>query len=307
MKETNEDLVVCFGEVLWDILPTGSHPGGAPMNVAYHLKTLGSRPVIISKIGADKYGEQLIDILAHHGVITEHVQVDFQLSTGLVYADVTNHQEVNYDIVFPAAWDFIEPKDEFTSLLQQAEYFVYGSLTSRNKISRNTLYSLLDIAKTNVLDINLRLPHYNQKDIQYLLQRSNILKMNEAELNLITAWIKPVQNIEEQMKLLQDSFDIETIIVTLGGDGAVILNNGSFSRHEGYQIIVADTIGSGDAFLAGFLHQKLQGSSVTEALDFASAVGAFVATRHGGCPAYSISQIHNLMNSSSTINLQTKH
>jgi fructokinase len=291
MKEINEGLVVCFGEVLWDILPTGSHPGGAPMNVAYHLKALGSKPVIISKIGTDKYGEQLVDILAQHGVITEYIQVDFQLPTGLVYADVTNHQEVSYDIVFPSAWDFIESKDEFTALLQQAEYFVYGSLTSRNKTSRNTLYNLLDIAKTNVLDINLRAPHYNQKEIQYLLQRSNILKMNEAELNLITAWIKPVQNIEEQMKLVQDWFNIETVIVTLGGDGAIIINNGSFFRHKGYQITVADTIGSGDAFLAGFLNRKLHGSTMAEALDFASAVGAFVATRHGGCPAYSIEQV----------------
>ena len=223
MKETNEALVVCFGEVLWDILPTASHPGGAPMNVAYHLKTLGSKPVIISKIGTDKYGEQLIDTLAQHGVNTEYMQVDFQQPTGLVYADVTNHQEVSYDIVFPSAWDFIEPKDELTSLLTRSEYFVFGSLTSRNKTSRNTLYNLLDSAKTKVLDINLRAPHYNQKDIQYLLQRSNILKMNEAELNLITAWIKPVQTIEEQMQLVQDWFDIKTVMVTLGGDGAVTI------------------------------------------------------------------------------------
>ena len=145
--KTNEALVVCFGEVLWDILPTGAHPGGAPMNVAYHLKALGSNPVIISKIGTDKYGEQLVDILAKHGVNTEYMQVDFQLPTGLVYADVSNQHEVSYDIVFPSAWDFIEQKEELTTLVSSAEYFVFGSLTSRNKTSRNTLYNLLDMPK----------------------------------------------------------------------------------------------------------------------------------------------------------------
>lgn len=305
MKETNDALVACFGEVLWDILPTASHPGGAPMNVAYHLNTLGSNPVIISKIGADKYGEQLIEILAQHGVNTEYVQVDFQLPTGLVYADVTNHQEVNYDIIFPSAWDFIEAKDEVTSLVSQSEYFVFGSLTSRNNTSRTTLYNLLDSAKTNVLDINLRAPHYNQKDTQYLLQRSNMLKMNEAELQLIANWIKPVEAIDDQMKLMQDWFDIKTVVVTLGGEGAVVLDNGSFHRHSGYRVTVADTIGSGDAFLAGFLHQTLSGSNMTEALDFASAVGAFVATQFGGCPTYNVAQIQDLMQSQSSINLQT--
>lgn len=305
MKEINEALVVCFGEVLWDILPTASHPGGAPMNVAYHLKALGNNPVIISKIGVDKYGEQLVEYLAQHGVNTEYVQVDFQIPTGLVYADVTNHEEVNYDIIFPSAWDFIEPKDELTSLVSQSEYFVFGSLTSRNKTSKNTLYNLLDRAKTNVLDINLRAPHFNQKDIQYLLQRANVLKMNKAELHLISNWIKPVEALEDQMKLMQDWFDIKTVIVTLGGDGAVVLHNGNVIRHDGYRITVADTIGSGDAFLAGFLHQTLSGMGIADALNFASAVGAYVATQFGGCPTYNVAQIHDLIHSPSSINLQT--
>src|SRR5215210_5874429 len=133
MEPSSQHRVVCFGEVLWDILPSGALPGGAPMNVAYHLKKLGTNPALITKIGTDDYGKKLVNILSDAGVTTEYFQVDYERPTGLVYANVNNHHEVVYDIVYPSAWDFIEWNDEFSALLQQAGYFVYGSLTSRNK------------------------------------------------------------------------------------------------------------------------------------------------------------------------------
>src|ERR1051325_5371876 len=147
METSPQPAVVCFGEVLWDILPSGPLPGGAPMNVAYHLKKLGNNPALITKIGIDDYGKKLVNILAESGVTTEYFQVDYEHPTGLVYANVNNHHEVVYDIVYPVAWDFIQWNDEFNKLLGQADFFVYGSLTSRNTESRDTLYQLLEIAK----------------------------------------------------------------------------------------------------------------------------------------------------------------
>lgn len=305
MDPTIHHEVICYGEVLWDILPSGALPGGAPMNVAYHLKKLGTEPALITKIGTDDYGEKLVNILSKDGVTTEYFQVDYHHATGLVYANVNNHQEVVYDIVYPSAWDFIEWKDEFTPLLKQADFFVYGSLTSRNKESRDTLYQLLDIAQKKVLDINLRPPHFNRSHTKYLLQKADILKMNEAELELITGWFSHYQSIEDRIKLTQERFDIETLIVTLGGDGAMVNDKGTFHRHPGFKVSVADTIGSGDSFLAGFINQLLNGSSVENALAFASGIGAFIATQPGACPQYEISQITALINSNSQQKLQT--
>ena len=108
MPDKNLNQVVCFGEVLWDILPTGATPGGAPMNVAYHLKKLGASPVLITKVGLDDYGKKLINILSESNLTTEFFQVDYDQPTGLVYATPNEHNEVVYDIVFPSAWDFIE-------------------------------------------------------------------------------------------------------------------------------------------------------------------------------------------------------
>lgn len=304
MEPSLQHEVVCFGEVLWDILPTGPLPGGAPMNVAYHLKKLGANPALITQIGLDKYGEDLVNMLSKSKVTTEFFYIDYEHPTGLVYANVNDHHEVIYDIVYPSAWDFIELKDEMIALVKNAQYFVYGSLTSRSKVSRDTLNQLLEVAQTKVLDINLRPPHFHRSDVENLLSKADILKMNIAELELITGWFSNFQTTEDRIKLMQDEFKIDTLIVTMGGDGALVNHKGTVHRHEGFKVEVADTIGSGDSFLAGFLHQLLIGSSVENALAFASGIGAFIATQKGACPDYEISQITNLINSNPSLKTQ---
>jgi fructokinase len=305
MEQPSQQQVVCFGEVLWDLLPTKALPGGAPMNVAYHLKKLGAEPVLLSKIGTDDYGKGLVDMLAENGLTTDFLQVDYTYPTGLVYAKPNEHNEVVYDIVFPSAWDFIEWQDDFPSIMRDAGFFVYGSLTSRNKVSRNTLYRLLEEPGTKVLDINLRPPHFNRIDVEYLLEHADILKMNIAELELITGWFSEFTTTEDRIKLIRDRFHIDTIIITMGGDGALVNDRGTVYRHEGLKVSVADTIGSGDSFLAGFLHQLLNGASTETALHFASGIGAFIATQHGACPDYQLSQITDLIQSASASKLQT--
>lgn len=297
--------VVCFGEVLWDLLPSKALPGGAPMNVAYHLKKLGTNPAMISKISTDNYGKGLVDLLEANAVTTEFLQVDYDHPTGLVYANPNEYDEVVYDIVFPSAWDFIQQQDEYIETTAQSKFFVYGSLTSRSKVSRDTLYQLLEVAKTKVLDINLRPPHFNRSHVEYLLEKASILKMNIAELELITGWFSPFTNTDERIKIIQDRFSIDTVIVTMGGDGALVNDKGIIHHRNGFKVTVADTIGSGDAFLAGFLHQLLNAANVKEALDFASAIGAFMATQQGACPHYTMSQITELIHSHSTFQTQS--
>lgn len=304
--ELKPSQVICFGEALWDIMPSAAVPGGAPMNVAYHLKKLGNNPALITRIGIDAYGEGLVNLLAKSDMNTEFFYVDYEHATGLVYAKPNEHHEVAYDIVYPSAWDFIEWKDEYVSLLQQAEYFVYGSLISRNKVSRDTLYKLLDIAKNNVLDINLRPPHFHRNHVEHLLNKANILKMNLAELELVTGWFSHFKTTDDRMKLMQERFDIDTLIVTMGANGSLVNYKGKFYRHNGFKVLVTDTIGSGDSFLAGFLHQLLLAAPIEKALAFASATGAFIATQPGACPVYDATDISVLLNASyATISQQT--
>lgn len=292
--------VTCFGEILWDILPAAELPGGAPMNVAYHLQKLGARPALISRVGKDDYGKRLLAMLEESGLSTDYVQVDDTHDTGLVYARMDEHHEMTYDIVFPSAWDFIRWQEVFPPLLEQSSYFIYGSLASRNEVSRNTLHRLLEEARTKVLDINLRPPHFDHAGIEYLLDKADILKMNNAELELVSGWYGEQQDREDQVKLLQERFGIDTLIVTMGGEGALVRESGTTYRHPGFQVKVADTIGSGDAFLAGFIYQKLKGAPVQAALEAACGMGAFVATRAGACPSYEPSEVTALIQSSAT-------
>ena len=282
---------VCFGEILWDILPTGAKPGGAPMNVAYHLQKLGLQAAMISRVGKDEKGEALLQILQQNGVSTDYVQHDPVHKTGIVNATLHETNEVTYEIVHPVAWDFIALEEGLTGLVNSALFFIYGSLAARDKTSAETLWQLVEAAQTKVVDINLRPPHFTQQVIEWLLESADILKLNEHELPLLTSWYSHLKQDDEQVRFLQDRFSIPTVIVTKGGDGAMVCNEGQLYSHPGYKVKVADTIGSGDAFLAGFLAKTKAGLSIDERLQFANALGAFIASKEGACPSYQASDI----------------
>lgn len=301
---TDAKKIVCFGEILWDILPAGAVPGGAPMNVAYHLRKLGLDPGIVTRVGIDDRGKKLIALLNENGITTDHIQLDYDIPTGIVNAAANEHGEMQYDIVAPAAWDFIALDDDTIELVKEASHFIFGSLVNRNSTSRNTLFTLLETAQQKVLDINLRPPHFNRYLVEDLLTRANTVKMNIAELELITGWFTTYKDITDRIAIIQDRFKIPRIIVTMGGNGAMVNIEGKLYQHPGYVVDVADTIGSGDSFLAAFLFKQLNNVDPKEALAFASALGALVASKTGGWPAYEINDIQKLAASRSASLIQ---
>lgn len=300
MERRNDHRVICFGEVLWDILPSGAVPGGAPMNVTYHLYKQDKNPALITRIGLDVKGKQLLDIFSDHGVCTDYFQLDDKHETGKVFAKPNEFNEVVYDIVMPVAWDFIEWNDEYAELVSSADYFVFGSLASRNKESKNTLIRLLENAKRKVLDINLRAPHYDRRIVEELLGKTDFLKLNLAELELITGWFSQHTSIDDRVRSLADKFQISNLVVTMGSDGAVLYIDGKIYRHPGFSVEVKDTVGSGDAFLAGLLSKLMENEKPQEALEFANGLGAFIATKNGACPSYLITEVHELIKEGTT-------
>lgn len=287
----NQFDAICFGEILWDVLPTGAKPGGAPMNVAYHLQKLGLQTALVSRVGQDEQGRGLLHLLEQSQVNTRWVQTDADHPTGVVNATVHPNNEVSYEIVHPVAWDFIAPEEGLEQLVSGARFFIYGSLASRDHTTASTLEQLLAKAQTNVLDINLRPPHFSKERVEKLLQSADILKLNEHELPLITAWYSQLKNSDDQVRLLQDRFSVATIVVTRGGEGALVCQNGTLVSHPGYPVKVADTVGSGDAFLAAFLAKTKAGASLEERLQFANSLGAFIASKEGACPAYELQEL----------------
>lgn len=282
----NNHDIVCFGEVLWDILPSGAVPGGAPMNVAYHAHRHKHAPALVTRIGNDKEGSNLLELFARYGINTRYVQQDAVYATGKVYAHLDGQHEVRYDIVQPSAWDFIEYEDDHAALLQQSAYFVFGSLACRNTTSEQTLFRLLEHAPVKVFDINLRPPHYRQPLLETLLEKADMLKLNETELANIGDWHNAGYTNEAKMQFIARRYHIPVIVTTLGPAGAILYAEGEILHQPGIPVTVADTIGSGDAFLAGFLHTLLNGGPYTSALVQANRLGALIASKRGACPDY---------------------
>lgn len=290
MEEINQQ-VVCFGEVLWDILPDSKLPGGAPMNVGYHLHQHNVNTGIITSIGDDEDGRELKRWFRERGINTEYFQVTSNHSTGKVYAFPDKNGNMQYEIVKPVAWDFIAVNQENEVLVNQAEYFVYGSLASRSSQSRQTLLKLLEYPVIKIMDVNLRPPHYDRELLMVLMLKADILKLNEDELSLISIWMNMGNDVKNNIKKIGEQLNIGTIIITRGANGALVFTAGRFYEHPGYKVVVADTIGSGDAFLAGFIVKIIEGFGVDQSLDYAARLGAFVASRKGGCPDYAIPEV----------------
>lgn len=288
--------IVIFGEMLWDMLPSGKQPGGAPMNVAIHLKNFGLNPAFISRVGTDDLGVELTDYLNRKGLSTEFVQIGETHLTGIVKVNLTDKTEVAYKIVQPVAWDYIQPDPRLDEVVAKSDVFLYGSLAVRNQQTKDTLYHLLEKAPLKVFDVNLRPPHYDRPTIEYLLAKADIVKVNEHELAIVAGWYGILPDPQTQMKFLVDKFKLQMICLTLGANGAMVLDRDGFTSQGGYEVEVQDTIGSGDSFLAMFLKHILAGSSVALALKNACAVGALVATYQGATPSISDIELEQFLN-----------
>jgi len=291
--ETNTNIpdIFCFGEVLWDVLPDGARPGGAPLNVAYHLTRLGLNTGVISKVGEDELGRELSSLIDSWGVDSRLLQVDHNYDTSSVIANVNDSNEVSYEILFPVAWDFVKPDKSIAAMLTPSTYLVYGSLASRNDVSRNTLMELLETDAIKVFDINLRPPHINKGLLKVLLSKADIVKFNAAELELMGHLFDESNGDEtHRVQFIQREFSIKEVIVTHGAEGAAYYRDGIIYSVPGIPIQVADTIGSGDAFLAAFIANHKLNTAPRQILERAVAMGAFVATKKGGCPGYEITE-----------------
>jgi fructokinase len=283
--------IICFGETLWDILPTGRMPGGAPMNVAIHLRYNGFSPVLISRLGDDALGKDLLKVLKAKGIDISYIQADSKHPTSEVKANISNNREVSYEIPDAVSWDYIAYDQQAAQMVAQSNLFVYGSLAARNNVSSATLTKYLQLARVKVFDINLRPPYYTPKLIGQLMTYADIVKMNHYELIEIMSWFGKISPQQQAMEYIRQRFNLDMVLVSRGSQGAILLNDKGFLEDKGFQVEVADTIGSGDAFLAAFLGKISKGVDPEKALEFASATGACVATRSGALPEFSERQI----------------
>jgi fructokinase len=291
--------ILCVGEILWDLLPEGAKAGGAPMNVAIHLRKFGLDIRFAGRIGDDPHGNDLKKYLEQQGLDTELLQVDDKFSTSTVAVHLESDGNiVRFEIVDNVAWDRIVLTEELRNAANKADVIIYGTLASRHSITRNTI---LDLVKSNnslkLLDVNLRAPFYNKEVVEELLESASIVKLNNDEIKIISGWHGKNYEEKQMAQWLSEKYRCEIICVTRGDAGALIYRNGNFFEHPGFKVDVKDTVGSGDAFLAGFIAKYLSGESLDKSLEFACATGALIATMSGATPAYSQDEIQKIIES----------
>ncbi len=292
MKKT----VLCFGEVLFDVFPTYKKIGGAPLNVALRLASLGINAQIISRIGNDASGKELLAFIEASNISTETLQIDQSLSTGEVLVQLDNQGSATYSINYPVAWDNIELTSLTCNATRNAEVFVFSSLVCRDERSYNSLQKLLKIANYKIFDVNLRAPFYSKELLINLMQQADFLKFNDDELYEISGYLKsPYASLEENIVFIAERTQTKSICVTKGRHGALHYYNQQFYFNNGYEVIVADTVGAGDSFLAGLISQLIDHVEPQQALNFACALGAMVASHEGANPKISNDSITKLM------------
>ena len=277
--------VICFGEVLWDIFPEGEKIGGAPLNVALRLKALGISTAIVSKVGRDLLGERLIKYVKEQGLVTQHIQQDTQFETGKVNVTLDQNGSASYEIAYPAAWDKITLQPPLEQEVAQADLFLFGSLATRDSVSKESLLALLKKARFKVFDVNLRAPHYTQSLLEELMLMADFIKFNDDELvEISTAMGCSEITLDERLSFIAKQTNTKQICVTKGGDGALLLFNNHLYDQKGFTVKVADTVGAGDSFLATLLEGLLTGKPPAIALENACAMGAMVASNAGANP-----------------------
>lgn len=289
--------ITAFGEILWDNLPTGKVLGGAPVNLLTHLAALGADCSVISRCGNDADGAALREAIRRKHVAIDFIQTDPQLATSQVLVQLNDEGCAHYDIVYPCAWDKIQAGEAAKTRVAQSDVFIFGSLSVRDAVSRQTLAELLSHASFKIFDVNLRPPHYQLAHLSDMMRQADFIKLNDDELHEIaTALGSPYRSIEQNIRFIAEHTHTRQICVTLGKHGALYYRDGELFAHHGYRVTVADTVGAGDSFLAGFIHQYLQRKPPQEILAFACALGSLVASRHGATPEVSLVEIEAMMN-----------
>jgi len=289
-------LIVGLGETLWDMLPDGKLLGGAPANFAYHCHALGADAKVLSAIGNDGLGREIIDELNARQVNIDYIDTNSH-PTGTVDVLVGDYGDAHYTINEEVAWDHIQWTDELQILAARADAVCFGSLAQRSTDSCEAIHQFLSHTKADCLrifDINLRQQYYSRKILDRSLQAANVLKLNDDELTVIQELLYLPNSPQDALRVLQNRYELQCIALTRGAEGSILMDEHSCLDCPGFPATIADTVGAGDSFTAVMVMGLLLGLSLDKINQLAGKVAAFVCSQSGATPELSVELISKI-------------
>ena len=287
--------VIGVGEVLWDLLLTGPQLGGAPANFAYHAHALGARAKVITRVGNDDYGREIVRRFREMGLPDSTVQTDDTLPTGTVKVELSGNGLANFTIQENVAWDCIAATLDAIAVARAADAICFGSLAQRCQQSRGTILTLVAAARGDALrvfDINLRQNFYSRPVIEESLGLANVLKLNDGELPILAEMFGVAGSTEQQIERLARQFSLSLIALTRGANGSLLYQKNEdgirWSDCSSRPVHVVDTVGAGDSFTAALVLGLLRKMDLDEINDIANDVARFVCSQAGATPALPI-------------------
>ncbi|MCC8187002.1 MAG: carbohydrate kinase [Bacteroides sp.] len=281
-------IIVGMGEALWDVLPDGKKIGGAPANFAYHVSQFGFDSRVVSAVGRDALGKEILDVFCGKKLQCQIETVDYP--TGTVQVTLDAEGIPCYEIKENVAWDNIPFTDSLKRLALSTRAVCFGSLAQRSEVSRRTINRFLDTMpdtedQLKIFDINLRQSFYSREVLMESFRRCNVLKINDEELVTISRMFGyPGIDLEDKCWILLAKFNLKMLILTCGTNGSYVFTPGAISYQETPRVKVADTVGAGDSFTGAFCAALLSGKPVQEAHKLAVEVSAYVCTQSGAMP-----------------------
>lgn len=279
--------MIGIGEVLWDQLPDGKQLGGAPANFAFHAKAMGANVSVISRVGDDPLGREVLQRMFALGVPGCDVMLDSAHPTGVVEVEIGADGQPRYVILPEVAWDYIAP--EAMDSAASADAICFGTLAQRNAVSRNSIHTLLDASRTDalrVLDVNLRQDFYTPEILSASLDRANVLKLNDAELKVLARIFSLHGDLKAQIATLAERFQLQLVACTRGEKGSLLYAKGEWSEREAEKVAVKDTIGAGDSFAAAITMGLLLRWPLPRLHAMAAEVASFVCSQAGAMPEW---------------------
>ena len=284
--------VVGLGEVLWDILPERTCLGGAPANFAYITTLMGDQGIVASRVGEDSRGVEALRVMEELRLDIDHVQTDREHETGRVQVKVDGKGIACYEIARPVAWDHLEWTLDWQHLAGKVDAVCFGSLAQRAETSQSTIRRFLQATPATTLkvfDVSLRQNFFSANTIVESMKLADIVKLNDEELPRVMSLCGLPHDLTHKderssAQRLAEAYRLKLVCVTRGDRGSLLLRDGQVSEHPGFRVKVADTVGSGDAFTAGLVHEYLHGASLDLMNEVANLVGAWVASEVGAMP-----------------------